>query len=98
MKKGKVKRRIGNLVFIGLPRAGKTALIANLLNLPINIKCSPSTNVMNGIITVDLSKDITTVSAAHISDDGGWTEVQIQLSCLRQMGAACILKGKLSVL
>ena len=88
---GKVQRRIGNLVFIGLPDSGKTTLIANLLNLPINIECSPSTNVMNGIITVDLSKDIATLNAAHISDDDGWTEIQFQLSCLRQMGVTCFL-------
>ena len=91
---GIVMRRIANLVFVGLPGSGKSSLIANLLNI-LKIKdlmrASPSTNVMNGIITVDISADTSRLHVANVEDECSWSEVEYPVHCLRQMGVAGFL-------
>ena len=87
-KSGSIMRHIANLVFVGLPGSGKTTLIANLLKLCDTekmIKTSPSTNIMDGVLTVDISADVSTFKAADV-DECGWNKVEYSISCLRQMG------------
>ena len=91
-KSGSIKRHIANLVFVGLPGSGKTTLIANLLKLcdvEKMIVASPSTNIMDGVLTVDISTDVSSFKAADI-DECGWNKVEYSISCLRQMGIACL--------
>ena len=87
-------RRIANLVFVGLPGSGKTSLIANLLDIhkiKDLMRASPSTNIMNGIITVDMSADTSRLHVANVEDECSWSEVEYQVHCLRQMGVAGFL-------
>ena len=84
---GIVMRRIANLIFVGLPGSGKSSLIANLLGI-LKIKdlmqASPSTNVMNGIITVDISADTSRLHVANVEDECIWSEVEYPCSPLPQ--------------
>ena len=91
-KSGSIKRQIANLVFVGLTGSGKTTLIANLLKLcdiEKMIVASPSTNIMDGVLTVDISADVSSFKAADV-DECGWNKVEYSISCLRQMGIACL--------
>jgi len=96
MKKfgGPIERYLAHLVFLGLPASGKTTLIARLLDLKdILIDC-PSTGVMNSIITVDVMEDLSTLHAANVEAGSTitWREVDMALSCLRQMGVQCFVE------
>ena len=85
---GSIVHRIGNLVFVGLPGSGKTILIDNLLELASEIHNSPSTGVMKGIITVNISEDhlSTIVVSPGVVSPGKhkWRKVNFETNFLKK--------------
>ena len=82
---GSTLRRMANVVFVGLPGSGKSLLIANLLKIEDLMRAPLSTNVMNGIITVDISADTSRLHVANVEDECSWSEVEYPVHYLRQI-------------
>ena len=80
-----IERHMGNLVFVGLPESGKSSLIANLLELSNMKHASPPANVTNGIITVDISTGVSSLSVANVSG-GTWSQQKFQIDSVGQLG------------
>ena len=84
-KNEKISRKLAHGILVGPTGSGKSSLMDRLLGRPRK-KFSPSTGVSEPVVVVDIDIDNpSTFHSVTVIDHNTWTEVEYDLSLLRQM-------------
>ena len=81
----KISRKLAHGILVGPTGSGKSSLMDRLIGRPRK-KFSPSTGVSEPVVVVDIDIDNpSTFHSVTVMDHNTWTEVEYDLSLLRQM-------------
>ena len=79
-----IRRKMANIILMGLPEAGKSTLLNRLLKRPFQ-KSYFSTGISDGIVVVDIQPTSTLTSATATSDNSSWEVIDFDSSMYSQL-------------
>ena len=87
LKDEKIDRKLAHGMFVGPPGSGKSSLMDRLLNrLKLKKQLSASTGISESVVIVNVDLNPSTFHSVTVMEDSMWTEMEYNVSIVRQMG------------